>query len=167
MSNSLNILGPNKWELIYSEIIEATEQDIRSYRLNKRYLYPFDIPILFDSPVIAVLVTSDIAKPSWYRAGSIVQMIENPQLPSYVPTAGAVATPAVIIERKLVTLNQAPDILLFDSFASTSRFAFDPMPWIERLQIKLWQFLGTATDLVLDGQEDIKAKLDIIDAKVS
>lgn len=167
MTVTFPIVGPNQWELLYSEIVEATDAEFRSFRLNGRYLDPFDIPILVESEVIAVRVTSVAAKSTWYRAGSVIQYVENPSFPGYVPTAGATATTLALVERKLVTLNQAPDVLVFQKFASTTRFAFDPMPWIPQLQIQLWEYQGTPVDTVLDGQEDIKAKLDIIDAKVT
>lgn len=167
MSVTFPIVGGDKWGLLWNEVYDATDTDFRNYRLNGRYLYPISIDILTESEVIAVRVTSEAAKSSWYRAGSMLQLVENPSFPGYVPVAGASNTPYAIIERKLVTLNSAPDILVFQKFASTTRFVFDPMPWIPQVQIQVWEYLGTPVNEVLDGQEDIKAKLDIIDAKVT
>lgn len=167
MTVTFPIVGGDKWGLLWNEIYEATDEEFRSYRLNNRYLEPIQLPILVESEVIAVRVASVAARSSWYRAGSIIQYVQNPSFPGYVPVAGAINTPLALIERKLVTLNQAPDVLVFQKFASTTRFVFEPMPWIPQLQLWIWEYQGTPVNDVLDGQEDIKAKLDIIDAKVT
>jgi hypothetical protein len=114
---------------------------------------PVDIPIAFESPLIAISTSSINALSHWATAGWISQKIYTGITISGVGDA--------VVERQRVLLNR---LSLFDfplNFASTYQLTFDFPSWIADLSISIWEYQGKVDDFS-DKLQRIEQKIDDI-----
>lgn len=129
-----DLTGIGKWELIYSINIPATPP----FSIN-----PIDIPVLASSRYLVVGASSTDAKPSWYTAGYLYQVLQNINIDDTVVlpdlhTSTNTADGAI----RRIALNSI-QLVVFPNIAETYGLFFSPVKWLRSLNLFLWQFTGT------------------------
>lgn len=162
MSVTLNLTGPNKWQRVYFQSFEGNPQNAR-YRAP--LIEPFELPFLFDSHVLAISVACRDARPRWRTAGWLHQTYSGINLDSETtfivnsPTAGV---DAANIRVGLNTL----ELIVLPKLSNDFYLWFDPVPWLPRLTLGLWEFTGEVSDSYLEQFESLKVNLLRVESKV-
>lgn len=166
MTLILDITGPARWELAYSTVEEAPADRVRFKSQYNRLIDPFDLPITFDSHVLAVGAIYKKAPPTWYNAGQLIQLVDRTSIndPSWDEN-GSTPEP-VIIDRKNVRLNQSLELLVFQKVSGEMRLGFNPRPWIPRLLLRIFAYRGPVSNSTDDLVDAARAQLTTMDAKL-
>ncbi|MCW5316170.1 hypothetical protein GTQ43_20830 [Nostoc sp. KVJ3] len=104
---------------------------------------PIEPDVLFTFNTIGIYVSSESAKPTWYRAGNLYQA-------QFVPfgSAGyaeADAFPVILNRYQIHRFTQLPDI------ETSYLISFTPQFYITDIRLQLWQYIGTNQGATLDS----------------
>lgn len=166
--HTIDITGPGRWELAYAGAKEATAERQKNSRLFRRLIDPFDIPVVFDSHIIAAAATYKQAPVTWYNCGNFIQLVLGTTIND--PDAwnqGYTGMEPMIVGRRRLRLNQSLELFVFDPVSREMRLGFDPLPWIPRFSFGIYQYIGPATDSTEDMIEALQAQLTVMDAKLN
>lgn len=147
------------WQLEWAGIKQASDEDIRNYRLNQRYLDPFDIPVLIDSKVIAITANYAMARPSWSAAGTLLRLADFPGLDDVLEDDMQNLSVAVL-DRHPIRLNSEFEILAFNGSTSQLKLTFIPKPWIPEIGLAVYSYQGPVGDALLEGFAQLNSKID-------
>lgn len=164
LGKSLDIGTAGNWELAWAGIKQPSEEDKRNYRLNRRWVFPFDIPVLIESSVIAIKASCATAPTTWNSAGTLIRSTPFPK--DDVALEDDLPAITAVIDRRYLRLNSEFEILIFNQSSDTLRLTFIPKPWIPSIGIVVYAYTGAINDEVLDELGAIRAKLELIDSQV-
>lgn len=167
MSTRIDVQGPNKWELTYTETRTSADGRQRYTRYYGPLIEPFDVPIVFDSHVLAIGASFKDAPATWYNCANIVQLatgatIDDPG----VWAEGFTGTEPIIVSRKQLRLNQSLELFQFLPVSNELRIGIEPMPWIPKFSYGIYQFRGAVEDTTEDLIQAARAQLVSIEAKI-
>lgn len=154
------------WQQIYSSSQVAPDYTPLTGRTGIGAIEPFDIPVLFSSPIILAHVVSSTAKPTWHRAGTLIQVAPTPFLENEIPEDDLGVVESSILARHYPRLNWEPEVFELNNSVSDKRLTFYPVPWLERLTIKVFEYTGPISTLELEELAAIRVKLEAIDTKI-
>ncbi|MEL7143302.1 MAG: hypothetical protein AAGL08_13890 [Cyanobacteria bacterium J06573_11] len=167
MSTQFDVQGPDKWELTYVDTKVAPDGRNRYIRRRGPLIEPFDVPIVFDSHVLAISATYLAAPETWYNCANIIQLatgatIDDPG----IWADGYTGTEPIIIDRKRLRLNQSLELFQFQPVSSELRIGIQPLPWIPQFSFGIYQFRGTVEDTTENLVNAARAQLTTVEAKV-
>lgn len=165
IGKTLDISTAGNWELAWAGIRSPTEQDKLSYRLNRRWLPAFDIPVLIESPVIAIKASSANAKPTWSSAGTLLRLVSFPKDEITIEDEFP-GLPTAVIDKRYIRLNSDFEVLIFNQSSDTLQLSFIPKPWIFSIGIVVYAYKGPINDEILEQLAAVRAKLETIDSQV-
>ncbi|MEQ9671313.1 hypothetical protein [Coleofasciculus sp. G2-EDA-02] len=168
MTLQIDVTGSGKWNLTYTVAKQASEDRKKFNSRYKRLIDPFDIPIIFESHVIAVATRYLNAPTTWYNAGQLIQLAIGATIND--PDAwgeGYGESEPIIISRKNVRLNQSLEIFFMEPVGSELRLGFNPRPWIPEFSMGIYEFLGTTFDTTEEMIEATRAQLTTMEAKIN
>jgi hypothetical protein len=147
----VDLQGLGKWELIYFGNLQRQQ--------GQSSIEPLELPFLAENRYLTVGAGSTTARPTWIRAGYMIQFLENINVDNRVifPGSGNPGNTADAGTR-LIKLNQI-QIVTFPKLANSYRLFFQPVRWLTQLNLAVWQFTGTEID-VLELITQINNKLD-------
>lgn len=165
LGKSLDIGQAGNWRVEWAGIRSPTEADKAAYGLNRRWLYPFDIPVIIEAPAIAIRCSMANAPATWKTAGYLLRTTPFPLDLQTLEDDAPGLSPAVT-DRRLLRLNAEFEILLFNQSSAELRLTMIPQPWLPSLGLTIYSYSGPVGDDVLEQLAAIRAKLEIIDAQV-
>ena len=151
------------WELVFSQVLQG---DIQRWKRRPKLaaIAPVDLPIQFTSRVF--VITAVNLQLTYYRAGTL--MCEVGGLPFQdAPVYGGNAEPTTgaIVDKRQILLN-TNELVIFPRYSSNLYLTFEPMPWIDRLTLYLWQYTGGDSDAVEEKVDAMRAQLSTVEFKV-
>lgn len=167
MSIQINVQGPGKWELAYVDSKFAPPERLRYRRNYRRLIDPFDVPIVFDSHILAMGASYPGAKSTWFNCADVIQLatgatIDDPG----VWNDGYTGTEPIIIDRKRLRLNQSLELFQFQPVSSELRIGINPLPWIPEFSMGIYVFRGDVIDTLEEQIDAARAQLVSIETKV-
>lgn len=167
MSIRFDVQGPGKWELMYTDTKVSPDGRNRFRRREAPLIEPFDVPVTFDSHVLAIGATSQAARPTWFNCANIIQLATGATVDDPGDWAdGFTGSEPIIISRHRLRLNQSLELFQFQPVSPELRIGISPMPWIPEFSYGIYQFNGTVEDTTEDLIEAARAQLATIEAKV-
>ena len=171
MSLNIDVTGPGRWELAYAAG-KDTPPERKTNRFYKRQhgrlIDPFDIPVVFDSHIIAAAAAYIEAPTTWYNCGNFIQLVLGTTINE--PDAwnqNYTGSEPMVVDRKRLRLNQSLELFIFQPVSAEMRLGFEPLPWIPRFSFGIYQFLGTATDTTEDLINAARTQLVPMDSKLN
>lgn len=161
---AINFTGPNKWQRVYFEVKNG-EPDNR--RIKAPLIEPFEIPLLFSQHILAVTATCITAKPRWRTAGYLKQVYSGVSLESS-STVFTVNSPTSGVDAasKRIGLNTL-ELVIFPQLASDFYLWFDPVYWLPKLTLGIWQFTGEVSpDRLEELIETLKVDVVRVESKI-
>ncbi|MBD2107426.1 hypothetical protein [Nodosilinea sp. FACHB-13] len=165
LGKSLDIGIAGNWQFEWAAVQVPTEEDKATYRLNRRWIQPFDIPVLIDSQVIAIKCSLANAPPTWSSAGTLLRIVDFPK-DTLTIEDDFPGIPTATLDKRYVRLNADFEILIFNQSSDTLKLSFIPKPWLTSLGIVVYSYSGLIGDDVTDKIDAIRVKLEAIDAKI-
>ena len=147
MSTRFDVQGPNKWELTYVDTKTAPDDRSRYTRWQGPLIEPFDVPVVFDSHVLAIGASYLAAPATWFNCANIIQLatgatIEDPG----IWADGYTGTEPIIVSRQMLRLNQTLELFQFQPVSNELRIGIQPMPWIPEFSFGIYQFRGVVEE---------------------
>lgn len=163
MSLNLN-LQSSQWELVFHSSVTG---DIRNYQRRPRVsaIAPIEIPFLFDSRIFLVSATN-LSK-TWFKAGTLYYEVQGLGIDDRVafPDFPGAPSSSADADRFYVTLNSL-ELVRFPRLSSQIRLRFEPVPWLDRVTLALWEYQGEETDTTEDLIQAVRAQITTLDFKV-
>lgn len=152
----LDLTNSALWNLIWSANVQAELVP------NKpRYLPipPVEVPLLLDTHVIAVLLTSSTAPPSWKFAAFL-----NQKIATGIIVGGLNETQAY---QEKIWLNRI-SLVILPKLTTTYSLNFNIPYWFYDMSLKVWIYKGEDEENVspLNSLEEIRDSLNNIDRKL-
>ncbi|MGG6237223.1 hypothetical protein ACQ4N7_01180 [Nodosilinea sp. AN01ver1] len=165
IGKTLDIGVAGNWQLEWAGVKVPTVEDKATYRFNRRWLQPFDIPVLIDSSVIAIKCSMAKAPPTWNSAGTLLRVVDFPKDDLTIEDDFP-GIPIAVLDKRYIRLNSDFEILIFNQSSETLKLSFIPKPWLTSLGVVVYSYSGAVGDEVLDQLDATRVKLEAIDAKL-
>jgi hypothetical protein len=163
MPLNVNLSDAGSWRLVYYQQHVGVEANRRS---RTPMIDPIDLPITIASRVLAVGATYLQAPPTWNLAGFFYQevAVSLDDAPVFPGLAG-VPTTTLDSSKRRIGLN-AIELHIFPRLASEHRYRFEPVRWMPRLTLGVWEYIGPETDSTEELLQTLRVDLARIEFKV-
>lgn len=159
----INLSGLGNWELTY---FQKHTGDLRN-KGKAPLIEPIELPYLTDNNHFLVGATNVKAPLTWIRAGYFVQQIAGVSVDDTVIfDLPRVPTLEVDGAKELIKLNTV-QYVNFPKLSSDYRLRFDPVSWMPEITLAVWEYRGPIADSTAETLDAIRAKLEVIDFKLS
>ncbi len=145
-------LNPDSWNFIWYQRFEAQHPTADTYKP----IPPIDVPVVFDTHLIAVLATSATALSTWITAGWLNQIVPSGIISRSYPDADLLQRRRIVLGR--VTLLELPKI--------TPTFVINYVVprWFIDINLTFWQYTeDVIPGSTVDALEEVKDTLLNID----
>lgn len=119
----------------------------------------FQIPIQFESPILAIVAESQEALSHW-RLGCRVRQMFNADIAALEVTG----------TQRAVLLNRGPTLIHFPRYAQQYRLEVSVPRWHKEMSLTIWEYIGPITDTieqtVLEQSDLVRVDLLRIEAKI-
>lgn len=158
----VELSNAENWELTYETSKTSQSVSLKSGRKLIDPIPSIEIPLLFESFILAVSITTSIPQGSvWEFGGRIYQRISTGLV------LGGSQDAARVIS-KAIYLNQIT-LLIFEKISSTYSLAYSPPSWFESVGLRIWTYTGgddTSSEILMAQEfSNINFKLDAILSK--
>lgn len=153
---ALDLKGPNKWRRVYFNSFTGNPNN---RKIKAPLIEPFELPLIFDSHVLAISASYAQAPPKWRTAGYLNQTYSGIDL-AESPITDTVGSPTagVDVVNERIRLNTF-QMIRFPQLASDFYLWFDPVYWMPKLTLAIWEFQGTQP---IDLEDSMRlARLDL------
>lgn len=138
MGLNLALSTAGNWRSVYARTLigSATRQ-----AWGIPLIDPEELPFTLESRIIGVSATYLQAKPSWNAAGYFYQEVDVPLNDSF--TFPGMGSPNTTLDggRRYIPLN-SNTLCIFNRLATEHRYRFEAMPWIPKLNLAIWEYIG-------------------------
>ena len=152
----LQLSNSNNWESVWQGTFSAQRSPGNTTMLP---IPEIVVPILLDKHILAVSITSNTAKPTWYFGGFLNQRISLGLVVGGLPDSDA-------IEKRRIWLNRLTLIIL-PQLSSHYSLSFNVPKWFQDVQLNVWQYVGASSDSTEDLISEISVQLQRIEDKVN
>lgn len=157
MGNPVLQLGNSaNWQQLYSTSVNAVSLGAGSVLFAP--IETILVPILIESHIIAVSVTSANAKDTWYFGGLISQKINLGLTVGGLPDSDGVQKSKLYLNR--LTL------LILPKLTSSYAVEVEIPKWFRQVSLIIWQYIGIETDTTEDIIQSVKNDLQSIESKI-
>ena len=152
----LDLTNSALWDLIWSANVQA---ELVPNKARYLPIPPVEVPFLLDSHIIAVLLTSSTAPPSWKFAAFL-----NQKIATGILVGGTNETQAY---QEKIWLNRI-SLIILPKLTTTYSLNFNIPYWFYDMSLKLWVYSGeeNVSPPSNDYLEEIKDSLLNIDRKL-
>lgn len=165
LGKTLDIGIAGNWQFEWASVKMPTQEDKANYRFNRRWLQPFDIPVLIDSAVIAIKCSMARAPATWNSAGTLLRVVDFPKDDLTIEDDFP-GVPIAVLDKRYVRLNNDFEILIFNQSSETLKLSFIPKPWLTSIGVVVYSYSGVIGDATLDQLDAMRVKLEAIDSKI-
>ncbi|MDV3352059.1 hypothetical protein QGP82_25485 [Leptothoe sp. LEGE 181152] len=166
MTLKLDVTGTGKWELAYLDTVVAEPERLRFRRNHRRLIDTFDIPLVFDTHILAVAASYAQAPATWYNCADIIQVVIGATIDDPDIWESSTGVESIVIGRQRLRLNQSLELFIFQPVSSDLRISFSPLPWIPEFSFGIYAFRGQATNSIEEKIDAARAQLVTIEAKI-
>lgn len=160
MGSNLALNTAGNWRSIYANTLLKP-----SSRRSMPYLDLVELPITLESRILAVSATYLEAKPTWKAAGYFYQEVDVPLNDGFTfPGMGGNST-TVDGGKRYCGLN-FNTLCIFSRLATEHRYRFEPMPWLQKLNLAIWEYTGPETDTTEELIETLKVDVARLESKI-
>jgi len=160
----IDFTGSNNWQRVYFATFQGNPEN---RKIKAPLIEPFEIPLLFDQHILAVTATCLSAKPRWRTAGYLKQVYSglNIEQSGNIFTVNS-PTSGVDAASKRIGLNTL-ELVIFPKLANNFYLWFDPVHWLPKLTLGLWEFTGNVSpERIEELVETLKVDVLRVEAKV-
>jgi hypothetical protein len=156
------VFAPNtasNWNLSYQDTRNATSGKV----YGKKFTWSIDawtIPILFESPILAVHCGSQSASTGWKRGGWLTREQRQASLTPDLQSLSDTGRRVRLHKGTLIDFTQAPQV---SSYALT----FEPSIWLQDVTLTIYSYTGPIDDTLFDELGALKIDLLRIEAKIN
>lgn len=152
----LDLNNPGVWNQIYDESRTAASGGIPDSYIP---IPAFEVPVLIQSPILAVRNFSQSARPTWRFAGNLIQRFQ-------IGTGGS-ASPLPLAEakREALTVNRT-QLIFFPRYTNEYEVVFSCPYWFQTMRLTLWEYTGQISDSNQVLIEAVRTDLVIIESKI-
>lgn len=158
MSLSLELTASEYWEEVYRET-KRVQPSPRFPRRGYIPIPPYTVPILLESPILALEFRALESRPTWYVGGRCRQVIQSGNGPDL---QGNQVT---------VPLNRGLHLYFFQRLAPQYQLYVEVPHWHMDSEIAVWQYSGPVMDtteaLIQQSTDQIRVDLVRIETKVN
>lgn len=161
---NLSLSQTGNWQLIYYQV-HAGNLANRGTKIPM--IEVIELPVTIASRILAVGASYLAAPPSWYTAGYFYQEVRGIRLDDTLIFPGVSGgSPAVLdASKRRITLNTI-ELHIFERLASEHSYRFEPMKWLPKITLGVWQYVGIEADSTEELIETLKVDLTRIEVKV-
>ena len=160
----IDFTGSNKWHRVYVNTIQGNPEN---RKIKAPLIEPFEIPLLFESHILAITAIYNEARPRWRTSGYLKQVYSgiNLEASSDILTVNS-PTSGVDAATQRIGLNTL-EMVRFPKLAENFYLWFDPVHWMPKLTLFLWEFQGEETPSNTEELIDtVKVDLVRIESKI-
>lgn len=159
----INFTGPNKWRRVFANTYQGNPEN---RKIKAPLLPPIELPLLFDKHLLAIRASYFQAPPRWRTSGYLTQVYTGVDLnESAVTETSANPIYGIDAAKQRIGLNTL-EMVYFPRLASDFYLWFDPVHWIPKLTIVLWEFQGIIPQTAVEAGESIRNDLVEISLKI-
>lgn len=151
----LDLANSQNWEQVYTVSAIANRPTPTGYQP----IGAIPIPVLMDSPIVACYAENPNARPTWYRAGSLIQRIRIGVL-----VGGQADTESFSARR--VYLKQV-SLAIFPTLQAQYELVFRPVFWHDRMDLTLWKYTGPRSDSTIQALGQILGRVESANTKLN
>lgn len=166
MTLKIDVAGTGKWELAYVDTVIAPPDRLTLRRSRRRLIDAFDIPLVFDTHILAIAASYADAPATWYNCADIIQVAIGATIDDPGIWQDSTGVEAIVVGRKRLRLNQSLELFIFDPVSADLRISFSPMPWMPEFSFGIYAFRGQATDNIEEKIDAARAQLVTMEAKI-
>lgn len=164
MSIQFDLVSAGNFNLLYHQ----THTGNSAYKGYKIPLIEIiELPFSIAGRLLAIGTTYIEAPPTWKVAGTLFQQVGGLALNDSLvfPGVGGSGTAVVDSAQKRVLLNTL-ELHLFDRYATEHSYRFEPVYWMPKLTLTVWEYVGTESDSTEDLLNAVRVDLVRIEAKI-
>ena len=156
------IYAPNtstNWRLAYQDIRYATNGSV----YNRKFTFSIEqwvIPVLLESPILAISCKSENAAPSWKTGGWISRQERQTSLSADLAILTDSSRRVGLNATTLIDYTQAPQ-------TSSYALSYKPPVWLQDVALTIYEYIGPFDDTVLDELGALKIDLLRIETKIN
>lgn len=154
MSLILQLGNKENWSDIYFSTVNAYQISGDRYAPIPKIV----VPVQLESHVLAVYISCNPPKPSWYFGGWLNQKVFTGLLVGGIPDAENV-------QRRKIWLNKITLIRL-EKLSDFYSISFDVPKWFQSVSIQVWEYVGPIADSTEQLINDLKQDVLRIEGKV-
>ena len=159
----INFTGPNKWRRVFFNTYQGNPEN---RKIKAPLIEPIELPLLFDQNLLAIKASYYQAPPRWRTSGYLTQVYAGIDLEgSPVTETPASPTYGIDAAKQRIGLNVL-EMVYFPRLASDFYLWFDPVHWMPKLTLSLWEFQGTVPQTAVEAGESIRNDLAEISLKI-
>lgn len=155
-TQGLELSTSTNWQDAYSASASATY--LPGSTTSHERIPPIEVPLLFDSHVLAVYPDSTTAKDWWITAGWVSRRIQTGITIGGSPDVRATESQKLIF-REI-------NLIIYPNITSTYSLVIDAPYWFDQLSISVWEYIGPVSysneTLIIDQN----IQLDRIEQKI-
>lgn len=127
-----DLKNDNNWRQAYQDERSVVFDDAGGYTP----LPAFEVPITFDTQLLAVRTLSNNAKFTWRFSGVLSHLFELGDVISPLPTASH--------SYHRLRINRS-NLIYFPNFGTDYQLIFEPYWWIKHINLTIWEYTGEIT----------------------
>lgn len=158
---TIDFTGQGKWQRVYFALKEGNPDN---RRIKAPLIEPFELPLLFERHILAISAVCYEARPRWRTAGWLNQVYTGVNLEGNVFTVGS-PTSGVDANSQRIKLNNI-QLIVFPQLASNYYLWFDPVHWLPKLSLAVWEFTGESSEPIAELIETLKVDVLRVESKV-
>jgi hypothetical protein len=145
MSETLQLSNPANWGTPYQ-----TSRQANPYGTSGLFfpIPPFQIPIQFESPILAISAENQDARAWWILGCRVRQLFDVSSGPLEVAS----------VQRR-VLLNRGGTLIQFPRYAPQYRLEVEIPRWHKEMSLTIWEYIGPITDTV---EQSVLEQADLI-----
>lgn len=159
----IDFTGPNKWRRVFFDTYQGNPAN---RRIKAPLIEPIEIPLLFDKHLLAIQAIYSQARPRWRTSGYLTQVYAGFDMEGTAVTeTPATPTYGVDAAKQRIGLNTI-ELVYFPRLANDFYLWFDPVHWLPKVTLILWEFQGTVPQTAVEAGESIRNDLIKISLKL-
>lgn len=153
----IDFKGPNKWRRVY---FNSFVGDLNNRKIKAPLIPPFELPLIFEHHILAISASYAQAPPRWRTAGYLSQVYSGIDL-AESPVTETVGSPSAGVDAAKVRVGlNVLEMVRFPRLASDFYLWFDPVHWLPKLTLGVWEFQGIEP---ADVEDSLRlARLDLV-----
>jgi hypothetical protein len=159
---NLNLSQLGNWQLIYAkQLVGAPPSTVRGVpRIEIQ-----EIPVLIEERILAVSAVYLLAKPTWNTAGWLYQEVDVPLDDGFTFEGVGGPNTTLDVAKERIDLN-GNQLVIFDRVATQHRYRFEAAPWMPKLSLAIWAYIGPETDPTDELVQSLKVDVLRLETKV-
>lgn len=152
------------WRLVYYQQLTGQQSNSRT---RTPLIDPVEVPVTIAGRALAVGATYLQAPATWNVAGWLYQELDQVSLNDSIvfPEISSGGQTAIDTGSRRILLNNL-QLCIFPRLATEHRYRFEPVHWMPRLLLAIWEYTGEEFENDIELMEQLRVDLARIETKV-